>query len=342
MPAQSSLSPVEKAQVQSALQDSVNKIFTAAPARVYFAHPQPNKWSYGGLQGVLAFTYDKSKGVFVLKLVDCWGTRKVTWEHELYEGFEYFQDRPFFHSFAGDECMIGLVFSSEKDAKVFYKKVTNRKAEKGTPEQCHRMKKAKKGGKIDKTMISGPQAGSFKHVAHVGFDEEKGYTSTNVDPSWLTFLDSLKSHGITQDLINQNMDFIKEFVRDAQNDGREQGATPKKKPPPPPVPRRGAPPPPPPPPSEAGVTASIPPPQPGRADLLASIRGQSVSNLRKTPAPSSTPPPPPAPAAEDSSSSNGGGGGGGDLTAALAAALLQRSKKLGDSDDEDDDDDEWD
>lgn len=34
------------------------------------------------------------------------GTRGVIWEHQLYEGFEYFQDRPYFHSFAGDVSSI--------------------------------------------------------------------------------------------------------------------------------------------------------------------------------------------------------------------------------------------
>jgi Wiskott-Aldrich syndrome protein len=30
------------------------------------------------------------------------GTRGVIWEHELYQNFDYFQDRPYFHSFPGD------------------------------------------------------------------------------------------------------------------------------------------------------------------------------------------------------------------------------------------------
>ena len=55
----------------------------------------------GGMQGALAFVKDQ-QGVFNFKLVDLSGTRGIIWEHELYEGFEYFQDRPFFHSFAGD------------------------------------------------------------------------------------------------------------------------------------------------------------------------------------------------------------------------------------------------
>lgn len=97
-----SLSPEEKAKVSSAIPKSSNNVLHATPARIYFAHPRPDKWSYGGLQGALAFTYDKSKDTHFLKLVDFAGTRGVIWQHELYAQFEYHKDRPFFHSFAGD------------------------------------------------------------------------------------------------------------------------------------------------------------------------------------------------------------------------------------------------
>ncbi|KAG8221524.1 hypothetical protein J3R82DRAFT_1742 [Butyriboletus roseoflavus] len=87
------LTPEEKAKVTTALPASSNKIFVAVPARIYFAHPQHNTWSYGGLQGALAFTYDKSKDAHFLKLVDFEGTRGVIWHHELYEQFKVHQDR---------------------------------------------------------------------------------------------------------------------------------------------------------------------------------------------------------------------------------------------------------
>lgn len=102
MPSQSTLSTDDKSKVKAALPQSTHKIHTAALARIYFAYPQPTQWSYGGLQGALAFVFDRNKEVFMLSMVDLAGTRGIIWEHELYEGFEYFQDRPFFHSFAGD------------------------------------------------------------------------------------------------------------------------------------------------------------------------------------------------------------------------------------------------
>ena len=81
--------------------------------------------------------------------------------------------------------MIGFVFSDEGEAKTMYKKVTTRKADTGKSPDCpscrvsfivwsgkakasssssSKKKKSAKGGKIDKSMISGPTAGSFKLV----------------------------------------------------------------------------------------------------------------------------------------------------------------------------------
>jgi neural Wiskott-Aldrich syndrome protein len=108
MPYQSAISSDDKARIKSAIPVSLNKIHTAALARIYYAYPQPTQWSYSGLQGALVFVYDKQKSAFVLTMVDLAGTRGVIWEHELYEGFEYFSDRLYFHSFAGDVSRTGL------------------------------------------------------------------------------------------------------------------------------------------------------------------------------------------------------------------------------------------
>ena len=55
-------------------------------------------------------------------------------------------------------------------------------------------------------------ASSFIHVAQMGYDAEKGFTSTNVDPSWTAFLGQLESQGVDKSMIDQNMEFIKDFV----------------------------------------------------------------------------------------------------------------------------------
>lgn len=102
MPAVSTLTDEEKTKVKNAIPKSSNKIQTAALGRIYYAHPNPNEWSYSGLQGAIAFVKDNTRNAFYFRMVDLTGTRGVIWEHELYEGFEYFQDRPFFYSFPGD------------------------------------------------------------------------------------------------------------------------------------------------------------------------------------------------------------------------------------------------
>jgi neural Wiskott-Aldrich syndrome protein len=105
MPANTTLSSSDRQKVQGAIETAGCKIVAAGLARIYFAYPNPNEWSYGGLQGAFAFVNDKNSGIFYFRMVDLVGTRGVIWEHELYEGFEYNEDRSFFHSFSGDVRM---------------------------------------------------------------------------------------------------------------------------------------------------------------------------------------------------------------------------------------------
>ncbi|KAH9177699.1 hypothetical protein EDB89DRAFT_1933996 [Lactarius sanguifluus] len=315
MPSSSSLSASEKSHVKLIVPPPT-KILAASLARIYFAHPDPSSWSYGGLQGALLLVADRARGAHFLNLVDLISNRGVIWEHEVYKGFEYYQDRPFFHSFAGDDCMIGIVFPAEGDARNFYKQVSNRKEIKPTAKAKAAAAPAKKkntakGGSIDKSRISAPAVGSFVHVAHMGYDAEKGFTSSGVDPSWMAFLGDLQSHGIDEAVIAENMDFIKSFVREAQkSDGAAGG--PRKKPPPPPAPRRALhaqqdstssitatfPPAAPPPPPSRGTPPSRTPPSPANT---APTPVAPQPPLRVPPPPSRAPvAPPPAPPAPPS------------------------------------------
>lgn len=129
--------------------------------------------------------------------------------------------------------------------------------------------KKKKKGFFSKSLISAPSA--FKHIAHMGFDSEKGFTAENVDPSWERLMTQLQGMGISKSQIEENKDFIKDFVRDA-----EAGST-------------GGAPPPPPPPVQAprGKRKQAPPAPKSR---LAGDDSEEPS----TPAPSHLPPPPPS------------------------------------------------
>ncbi|KAG8930138.1 hypothetical protein FRC02_004577 [Tulasnella sp. 418] len=126
MPSQGSLSNAQKNKVKESLPASNYKILTATLARVYYATPDPDKWIYQGLEGGLALVFHKDSGSFYFMLVDLDGTRTTIWKHELYQGFLYYSDRPFFHSFPSDDFMIGFAFTDEKDAQRMFKKVNGR------------------------------------------------------------------------------------------------------------------------------------------------------------------------------------------------------------------------
>ncbi|WWC71738.1 uncharacterized protein I206_105696 [Kwoniella pini CBS 10737] len=302
MGASTTLSSDDKAKVKKAIpsSSSTNKIVTATVARVYQAKSSAQSWSYAGAEGALVFCADKAKGGLWFRVVDLSSYRGVIWEHEVPNEIEYNQEKPFFHSWQGDNSQFAFVFASEQEAHDFYKKVANRskyatkvkedKKEKATSTPT----KKKKGGKIDKSLISGPSAGSFKHVAHMGFDSEKGFSSSGVDPSWQALLEQLSMKGISAKDIQQNEKFIKDFV---QQQGGIERATAAKRPPPPPAPTSRRKPAPPPPASRSNrptsVAISTPPPPPARTSAPPPPPPPPVAPPRAGVPP--PPPPPPAP-----------------------------------------------
>ncbi|KAL8292796.1 hypothetical protein RQP46_001408 [Phenoliferia psychrophenolica] len=222
MPSTSTLTSSEKALIKkhAPVASSHDKILTAAIARVYYAYPDPAKWAFSGISGALVYGWGSNGGW--LKVVDLAGTRGVIWQHEVTEDMQYYQDRTFFHTFPGDECMIGLSYSSESEAAELFKKISLRhkhakKSGSGSGGSSPTKKssgtattKKKKGGGIDKSMIGRPT--QFEHVAHMGFDTEKGFSSSNVDPSWERLLGQLESQGISRTQIMKNETFIRNFV----------------------------------------------------------------------------------------------------------------------------------
>ena len=99
MPSPSTITDDDKDKIKAVVP---TKVLSATLARIYYAHPQPNKWSYTGLQGALVFNYDRSDDTFHFKMVDLEGTGGLLWKHELYQNLEYNVENKFFHSFEGD------------------------------------------------------------------------------------------------------------------------------------------------------------------------------------------------------------------------------------------------
>lgn len=321
MPTSSTITSAAKSKIKSSLPSSHYKILTATVARVYIA--VGDQWAYTGIEGGLAFVRLLSvdeKGACGFRCVDLKGTRGVIWDHDVYAGMQYNQDRAFFHTFEGDEFLVGFAFADEGEAGEFYRKVKNRGkyaksgggAAKSTPSASSSKKKKGKtssSGGIDKSMISAPSG--FQHVAHMGFSSEHGFSSNNVDPTWAALLDQLTNMGVSEKDIQKNERFIKDFVGQrggpaatAAKSSKSPPAPPapkakkipppapsrgptsarKQPPPPPPAPRQrpGSVVPAPPPPSSSSSSSRVPPPAPPARPGAAATAG-------------SVPPPPPPP-----------------------------------------------
>ncbi|KAF9087479.1 hypothetical protein BGX27_002917, partial [Mortierella sp. AM989] len=225
MPSVTLHNPEDKASVKRALPSTTQKIITATVARLYVAYPDPNSWTYSGIMGGLAFV--QTKDTFMFRIVDLMGSRGVIWEQELYDNFEYTQERSFFHTFSLDSCLAAFSFADDQEASVFYKKVSNRDSVKkvkspegspgGTPKSRKSgffgSKKEKKGskGKLDKTQIGLPS--NFRHLGHIGWDPNKGFNVQNIDPEWKNLFEQLDKMGVSHEDIQDNAEFVEKFVQ---------------------------------------------------------------------------------------------------------------------------------
>ncbi|KAA8569078.1 hypothetical protein EYC84_000748 [Monilinia fructicola] len=121
------LSEDDKETVKRMVPKASNKIQAVAVARLYIAYPDRHKWTYTGLQGAAVLANDLVGNTYWIKLVDVSSAnRGVIWDQEIYDTWSYNQDRTFFHTFETEECLAGLSFVDEKEAKTFMKKMNDR------------------------------------------------------------------------------------------------------------------------------------------------------------------------------------------------------------------------
>ncbi|GAB0132071.1 hypothetical protein EsDP_00000519 [Epichloe bromicola] len=293
-----------------------NKIHAVAVARLYVAYPNRSKWTYSGLEGAIVLANDLVGNTYWLKMVDISSSnRGVIWDQEIFDTWRYSQDRTFFHTFELEECLAGLSFVDEKEAKQFKKKMDEReknasRATKSTPfgggsqpVQKHGLL----GGLFGHRHSSAPSPADTRNAiitptsSHHSPTSSQSQTGGSVpsqfplldafDPSWREhFGQDLTDKGLTDDFIKENQEFIVDFLREEQNKANNSTL--------PPVPPtnggdaktgRAPPPPPPPPPppsssfSSAKRGAPPPPPAPRR------------SGKGDGPAKEESPPPPPSP-----------------------------------------------
>ncbi|PBP16102.1 WH1 domain-containing protein, partial [Diplocarpon rosae] len=262
------LSDEDKETVKRQVPRSVNKIHAVAVARLYIAFPNRNKWTFTGLQGAAVLANDLVGNTYWLKLVDVSPTgRGVIWDQEIYDTWSYNQDRTFFHTFETEDCLAGLSFADEKEAKQFLKKMNDReknasKMTKSNPfggggqqPTRHGILGGLFGGHRQSSAPSiqptPPDSPSYTlppaqndRISGGSFTGAKSQFAAldAIDPNWReTWGDDLKQMGITDDLIRDNQDFIADYIR--QQQAAQNAASPvngvenqRNKPPPPPPP----------------------------------------------------------------------------------------------------------
>ncbi|EED19399.1 actin associated protein Wsp1, putative [Talaromyces stipitatus ATCC 10500] len=169
------LSDADKETVKRTVPKPGNKILAVGVARLYVAHPNPQKWTYTGLQGAAVLANDLVGHTFWLKLVDVSpANRGVLWDQEIYDGFDYNQDRVFFHTFELEECAAALSFADEKEAKTFLKKMHDR--EKNASKET-------KATPFGSTRGQGPSHVSSRKSGHSLFSGLLGRSSSTATPT---------------------------------------------------------------------------------------------------------------------------------------------------------------
>ncbi|TNM86755.1 hypothetical protein fugu_006985 [Takifugu bimaculatus] len=97
----------------------------SAVAQLYMALPHsPSSWSLQHT-GVVCFVKDNPQRSYFLRMFDLKAGRLV-WEQELYNQLVYSSPKPYFHTFAADDCQVGLNFAAPQEAEIFQNAVTEK------------------------------------------------------------------------------------------------------------------------------------------------------------------------------------------------------------------------
>lgn len=202
----------DKEKVKRVIPKGSQKVIDAAVARLYIAYPNTSEWTYTGLSGAVILVDDLVGHTFFLKLVDIQGHRGVVWDQELYLDFQYNQDRSFFHTFELEDCLGGLLFDDTSDASHFFKRVTTREKH-GSKKTVQNRNAIALQKKPEAPKAPGPR-GEFtstgeqriRRTTHVQYYDDKP------PPEWRSLYAELESAGITEDMIADNKEFIKDYI----------------------------------------------------------------------------------------------------------------------------------
>uniref|UniRef100_A0A3Q3X447 Uncharacterized protein n=1 Tax=Mola mola TaxID=94237 RepID=A0A3Q3X447_MOLML len=94
-------------------------------AQLFMALPHsPAVWSLQHT-GVVCFVKDNLQRSYFIRMFDMKAGRMI-WEQELYNQIVYSSPLPFFHTFAADDCQVGLSFAKQQEAEAFQNAVEDK------------------------------------------------------------------------------------------------------------------------------------------------------------------------------------------------------------------------
>lgn len=207
------LTSQDKDKVKRFVPKASNKIIDAAIIRLYVNYPDPQKWNWSGLTGALVLVDDLIGHTFFFKLVDIIGNQGVLWDQELWVDFQYSQDRLFFHSFEIEDYSIGFLFDDKSDAQHFFKRVQNRSkhGSKLTIQNNNAVEAHKKPEQIQSKGYRGEDK-LINNEQRMRRSKGILYYDNEPPPEWRSFYKELENMGITEDMIAENREFIKDYI----------------------------------------------------------------------------------------------------------------------------------
>ncbi|KAJ2034491.1 hypothetical protein IW146_000307 [Coemansia sp. RSA 922] len=286
MPAVSLLSAEDKAAIKAAQPSSKHKILSAAIARLFVALPGRPTWSYTHRFGGLVLVKDAHNRASFLRIINLAGAgNRILWEQELYEGFDFAEQRPFFYTVAGDEHLFGLDFADAKEAAGFASKVARRVSKLSVKQRpSSTTPAAAQMAQSQQQQQQAPPTAAARGAKSLGGPTATQRILNLDDDKYRKLVKALAAYSITEGMLDDpdTAKFIQKFVSQngsvdnmirssqpappaqapprpppttaplppppqAHSPGPVSRAAPASQMPPPPPPRRGAPPPPPPP-----------------------------------------------------------------------------------------------
>ncbi|XP_051524415.1 actin nucleation-promoting factor WAS-like isoform X2 [Myxocyprinus asiaticus] len=92
---------------------------SSAVVQLLMALPsEPTRWTLQQ-SGVVCFVKDSPQRSYFIRLYDI-KAGKLVWEQEIYNQLMYQRVKPFFHTFPGDDCQVGLNFADLTEADIFF------------------------------------------------------------------------------------------------------------------------------------------------------------------------------------------------------------------------------